>query len=382
MLKQEIDLQKLRVGRSRRTEQIIGSGNMRDDTKSTPRRQGLFYALLALICIFLIATVLRPFQESRSSDAEGPWRMLSSAAQARRAASHRHGGAKDKFILLTVAHLTAQVNRPELPYADKMRDDRTAYCARNGCEFVLRDVSDFVAKPVGGGNPGASADAWAKLPALREALEEYRDKAEWIWLLEPEAVIMDHGVNLVDAMLKESRLESLMLRDASIVPPESVIRTVRTATASDVSFVINHDGAGISTQSFVLRNDDYARYLLEYWNEPLYRSYNFDRQEQSALEHIVQWHYTILARTALLPKKSLASFGEVAPQQDVAYEDGDFVVALAGCANTLGRSCDREFDRYYAKRQNVLKPQDTDGPTEAQQAHLAAAADKIMNEAQ
>lgn len=80
----------------------------------------------------------------------------------------------------------------------------------------------------------------------------------------------------------------------------------------------------------------------------MYRSYGFDRQEISALEHMVQWHYTILSKTALLPKRVLASYNLAA--DDINYKEGDFVVVLDGCRDAgPGRSCDVEFDRFWQK---------------------------------
>ena len=340
------------------------------------RRQTYLYAFIAVACLFVLALFFRspanrPGSGTRSNGGGGG------------------GGSREKathnLVIVTVARLTPTVEKPALPYAAKVKADREAYCAQHGCQVVFKDADDYVPSAAA----GSLSDVWAKLPVLREVLEEYKGRAEWIWLLDSDAIIMDHSTDVVTAFLTERRLDSLMQRDAPIVPPDSIIRTPREATPSEVSFVISHDHAGISTRSFVLRNDDYSRFLLEFWNSPLYRAYNFDRQEQSALEHVLQWHYTILARTALLPKKSLASYGEVAPQ-DVHYEDGDFVVALHDC-HALGRSCEREFDRYYGKRRHVVaktggggdkQAERADGvqvPTTQQQAKIAAAADRIMN---
>jgi mannan polymerase II complex MNN11 subunit len=39
------------------------------------------------------------------------------------------------------------------------------------------------------------------------------------------------------------------------------------------------------------------------WFDPLYRSYDFAAAEKHALEHIVQWHMTVLSRLVLVPQK-------------------------------------------------------------------------------
>ncbi|BFZ58180.1 putative alpha-1,6-mannosyltransferase mnn11 [Savitreella phatthalungensis] len=310
------------------------------------KRNGLFYALLGLIVLFLIATLLRPLQDSTP-----------------RASTRR---SKGKLVLFTVARLTDQVDRPAISYAKQLKEDREQYCAQHECTAVFKDVDGYV---LSSKSSKMSPDSWGKVAALRAVLEEHPD-AEWVWFLDSESLIMDHSINLRQTVLEDHRLDKLMQRNTPIVPPDSLIRTDKTMTPKDVSLVISHDHAGLTTHSFVLRNDDFSRYLLDLWNAPLYRSYNYDRQETAALEHIEQWHYTILARTASVPKRVLA--GYLRGQEDETFRTGDFVLTLDGC-RAPGRSCEQEFVQHLQRRTNVQRT-----PATAQDRANEALAEKVF----
>jgi mannan polymerase II complex MNN11 subunit len=64
----------------------------------------------------------------------------------------------------------------------------------------------------------------------------------------------------------------------------------------------------------------------------------------------MQWHPTVLARTALVPQRTLSSYGKdsSAASLDGIYKDGDFVVQFQGCEDAeSGRDCVQEFEPYY-----------------------------------
>lgn len=79
-----------------------------------------------------------------------------------------------------------------------------------------------------------------------------------------------------------------MIVDTPIVPPDSVIKTYAGLKGNSVDFVITQDKDGLSEKSFILRRGEWAKFFLDVWFDPLYRTYNFQRAERHALEHIVQ----------------------------------------------------------------------------------------------
>lgn len=84
-------------------------------------------------------------------------------------------------------------------------------------------------------------------------------------------------------------LESMMIVDTSVVPPDSVIKTFSHLKGDRIDFVLSQDYEGLAGGSMIIRTGDWAKYFLDAWFDPLYRSYNFQKAEGHALEHIVQY---------------------------------------------------------------------------------------------
>lgn len=109
-------------------------------------------------------------------------------------------------------------------------------------------------------------------------------------------------------VIEPRTLESLMQVDKSVVPPDSVIKTFSHLRGERVDFVLTQDWEGLAGGSLLIRTGEWAKFFLDAWFDPLYRSYNFQKAEGHALEHIVQWHGTVLAKLALVPQRLLNSY--------------------------------------------------------------------------
>lgn len=94
---------------------------------------------------------------------------------------------------------------------------------------------------------------------------------------------MDPKKSLDDIVLQSGKLESMMLRGKPVVPPDSIIRTFDHLRADDIDMVLSQDKSGLVHNNFILRNGEWAKFLLETWLDPLYRSYNFQKAERHAL---------------------------------------------------------------------------------------------------
>lgn len=131
-------------------------------------------------------------------------------------------------------------------------------------------------------NTGESPKSWAKIIAMRHALSKYPD-ATYLWYLDQNAYIMELDKALEEQVMEPRTLESLMIRDWSIVPPDSIIKTFSHLRGEDVNLVISQDEVGLVTNSYVLKNGDWAKFFIETWMDPLYQSYNFQKAERHAL---------------------------------------------------------------------------------------------------
>ena len=129
--------------------------------------------------------------------------------------------------------------------------------------------------------------SWSKIPALRHAMTLY-PLSTYFFYLTPLALIMNPSLSIESHIMNPARLESLMQPNQPVVPPESVIKTFSNLQASNIDLVLTQDREGLSQGSFVVRRGEWAKYFLDAWFDPLYRSYNFQKAEGHALEHIVQ----------------------------------------------------------------------------------------------
>ncbi|TPX13138.1 uncharacterized protein E0L32_006338 [Thyridium curvatum] len=185
--------------------------------------------------------------------------------------------------------------------------------------------------------------SWTKVVAMRHALTKFPE-ATYFWFIEQDVLIMNPDIKVEDQLMKASVIESRMIKDHPVVPPDSIIKTFTHLKGQDVDFMLTQDFDGLAVSSYIIRNSDWAKYFFETWYDPIYRSYNFQKAEAHALEHIVQWHPTILSKLALVPQRILNSYDTAAHGE--AYTKGDLVVRLLGCTGQGEYSCDKAAAKF------------------------------------
>ena len=160
----------------------------------------------------------------------------------------------------------------------------------------------------------------------------------FFWYLDSSALIMSPSTPIHSALLSPPALEKHMRVNTPVVPPDSVIKTFSNLKGSRIDFVVSADADGLASSSFVVRNGEWAKFFLDAWFDPIYRSYNFQKAEAHALEHIVQWHGTILAKLALVPQALLNGYVGGEPSDAGQYAEGMLVANFVGC-DTEGAGC-------------------------------------------
>ncbi|KAH7149890.1 galactosyl transferase GMA12/MNN10 family-domain-containing protein [Dactylonectria estremocensis] len=238
---------------------------------------------------------------------------------------------KPPVVILTVIDPTKYSDT----YLKTITDNREQYAAKHGYETMTVRLFDYDTK--------GAPQSWARIIAMRHALSLYPE-ARFVWLLDQNAYIMELNLSLEEQLTKPEKLEELMIKDQSIVPPDSIIKTFTHLKGEEAAFIISQDDVGLVTNSFLVRTGDWAKFFIETWMDPLYRSYNFQKAERHALEHIVQWHPTILSKLALVPQRTIASYGR--NKEGNSYRDGDFVALLVDCHPTGPNSCDKQSQSY------------------------------------
>lgn len=185
-------------------------------------------------------------------------------------------------------------------HQEKIMENRREYAQRHGYATFFPNTTDYDLMP---GTP----KSWSMVPSLRHAMTNW-PHTPWLWYLTSTALIMNPSEPLQTKLLEPRKLESLMIVDKPVVPPDSVIKTFSHLRGERVDFILTQDREGLASGSFLVRTGEWAKFFLDAWFDPLYRSYNFQKAEAHALEHLVQWHGTILAKLALVPQKMLNSY--------------------------------------------------------------------------
>ncbi|PHH90279.1 hypothetical protein CDD83_4080 [Cordyceps sp. RAO-2017] len=242
-------------------------------------------------------------------------------------------------VLVTVVDPTTWDNG----YLKTVRENREKYAALHGYEAMVVKAYDYDTR--------GAPQSWAKVMALRHALSKYPD-CKFIWYLDQNAYIMDPTKSLEELVLEPKTLESLMIKDYPVVPPDSIIKTFSHLRGQDVDFIVSQDKESLVHTSVIVRNGEWAKFFVETWFDPLYRSYNFQKAERHALEHIVQWHPTVLSKLALVPQRTFAAY--LHPTRGDAYQQGDFVVISPDCTQTGAQSCETDLKPYLPEWRRAL----------------------------
>lgn len=244
-------------------------------------------------------------------------------------------------------------------YKENIKENRRDYAARHGYTTFFPNTTDY--------DLTASApQSWSTIPSLRHAMTLW-PHTPWLFYLSSSALIMEPKEPLEAKILEPRLLESLMIVDKPVVPPDSVIKTFPHLNGERVDFILTQDREGLAHDSLLIKTGDWAKFFLDTWFDPLYRSYNFQKAEAHALEHIVQWHGTVLAKLALVPQRLLNSYtrssdegsnGEgmsstreemKSPKIELTrvrvgiYHEGDFVANARGCNRDRKRDCEEEL---------------------------------------
>ncbi|WYZ37314.1 hypothetical protein EsH8_II_000820 [Colletotrichum jinshuiense] len=231
-------------------------------------------------------------------------------------------------------------------YISSIRENRKQYAQLHGYEVMFAKTGDY--------DLSGSPASWNKVVSLRHAITKFPE-AGWLWYLDQDSYIMNPELSLESLVLKSDKLDNLMIRDHPVVPPDSVIKTFPHLKGDDIDFVLTQDREGLSSGSFFVRNGEWAKFFIDTWFDPLYRSYNFQKAEGHALEHVVQWHPTVLSKLAIVPQNTFNSYNRY--DKGEIFKDGEFVVRAPGCTKTGERACEEELGSYNTKWHTAFKAQ-------------------------
>ncbi|KAH0544836.1 hypothetical protein FGG08_001065 [Glutinoglossum americanum] len=228
-------------------------------------------------------------------------------------------------------------------HIEQIKQNRRDYAERHGYTTFLPARADYNLK----GAPGG----WACVPAMRHALTAF-PHSKFFFFLGQNSLIMNPALSLHSHITSSERLESIILRDKPVVPPDSVIKTFAHQNGDDVDLILTQDEEGLGYRSFILRQGEWSRFFLDTWFDPLFRSYNFQKGEAHALEHIVQWHPTILTKLALVPQRILNSYNAVphGDEENGKFQEGDFIIRFPKCDSGRIPECEKIMNPYLPQK--------------------------------
>ncbi|ORY18738.1 galactosyl transferase GMA12/MNN10 family-domain-containing protein [Clohesyomyces aquaticus] len=227
-------------------------------------------------------------------------------------------GSRAPVVIVTVID-----PRANAAWVAKIMKNREDYAKKHGYATFFPSNTDY--------SLNNSPPSWAKVPALRHAMTLHPTSG-FFWYLDHTALIVNPSISLQSHILSPSRLEKLMIANEPVVPPDSVIKTFGNLKGDRIDLIVTQDKEGLCQNSFIIRRGEWAKYFLDVWFDPIYRSYNFQKAEAHALEHIVQWHGTILAKLALVPQNLINAYTKgPASAKNGKYKDGDLIAAFPGC---------------------------------------------------
>ncbi|CAO2650853.1 Nn.00g091500.m01.CDS01 [Neocucurbitaria sp. VM-36] len=234
--------------------------------------------------------------------------------------------------------------RADPAWTQRIKTNREEYAKRHGYLTFFPHHDQYPLR--------SSPPTWSRVPAVRHAMTLHPGST-FFWYIDATALIMTPSLAIHTHILTPSRLQSLMITNAPVVPPDSVIKTFGNLKGDRIDLVVTQDKDGLAPSSFVIRNGEWAKYFLDAWFDPIYRSYNFQKAETHALEHIVQWHGTILAKLAMIPQNMLNAYasGPASPK-DGNFKEGDLVATFPGCDKD-GRDCAKEQQKFFEVLDNT-----------------------------
>ena len=153
-------------------------------------------------------------------------------------------------------------------------------CVAQGYTNFFANISDYET------TLESAPRSWGVVPAVRHAMAAHPYSKHFFYL-DAHALIMNPRKSLESHLLEKNRLDSLMLKDVPVVPPDSIIKTFSHLQSQDVDLILSTDSESLSSGSFVIKQGEFAQTFLDIWFDPLYRSYNFAKAETHALVRFI-----------------------------------------------------------------------------------------------
>lgn len=230
----------------------------------------------------------------------------------------------------------------------KIVQNRVNYAVRHKYGVYVRWAQEFI-PAVQKQNVKDSYDSFKPL-IMRAAIYAF-PQAKYFWFLDQDALIAQKDISLQSHLLNSEMLDASILRSVPVVA-KSNIKTYEHLPVENIDIIYPQTNDGeIDTSSFIVTPSVYSKAFLDYSGDPLVRGFDWN-SDSHCIGHILQWHPTLLARTALVVPKTIASVFDPTQStnkkldaQTLHYTDGDLVVSFSGCRER--GSCAQDVGTFY-----------------------------------
>ena len=231
---------------------------------------------------------------------------------------------------------------------EKVYENRVSYAHRHGYEHMWANMTSYNL------SHGESI-YWNKIPVLQEAFVRY-PKAEWVWWLDIDIIIMEHSLSLWDHVLSSEGMARNAALDVPIHGPGGGLTGANTPAAynhSDVNFLISFDDWGLNTGNFLMRRSEWSDWLFDMWTDPFYIAQGWVFPDQDGWSYMFHHHPIVREHTVCMKQRALNAY----PSYNTLgehWQPGDHIVHFAGCGDNL--SCPDRWNEYWPLREEYEVP--------------------------
>lgn len=202
-------------------------------------------------------------------------------------------------------------------------------------------------------------ESWEKVDILKQAMRQYPN-SEWFWWLDLHTYIMEPH-RLLESLFLDN-LNNATSRTLEEFNPLNIPEDLSYVDNTEpINMVITQDCGGFNLGSFLIRKSEWTDLLLDAWWDPvMYEQMHmeWEHKEQDALESLYSRQPWIRNGISFLPLREINAFppgacSDVADDFRYFYQEGDFVINMAGCE--YGRDCWAEMEHYKAVSKKLSK---------------------------
>lgn len=245
-------------------------------------------------------------------------------------------GPRGEQIVLLLAGDESGVRNKFVPDMTKrVIENRQEYASWHGYSFQFIDMSTMFF-------PGHAV--WKKIAAIKQAFLD-NPKAEWVWWLDLDAIIMTAHAPLSTHLLHPSVLDKKLLRGEPLHHNRLRNTTLLDTKVEDVDLIYAQDQNGLNAGSLFFRRSNWTDRLLDIWTTPqMMLNFSAGFREQDALAYLLNTHDEVFNHTGLVDARWFNAYKD-------AWRTNDLVVHFAGCYAPF--ACRHSWERFWALRSPV-----------------------------